>query len=106
MTEQEFWQSTYARVMALYRIQILGWAQTRDFFPAQAITNFVNCNAGKGAAAISTPEVLGQRYPQSKKKEKVNLDRGVPGWKEFKGAMKGVTDKAKRKLLRRKVHNV
>lgn len=106
MTEQEWGLSTYARVMALYRIQILGWAQTRDFFSAQASANFVNCNSAKGTSAISTADVLAQRYPRPKEKAKVNLDRGVLGWRVMKDSLKGITDKAKRKLARRKVANV
>ncbi len=109
LTEEEFYKSTLAKVTALYRVKVLTWDRTRDFFPAQLASYQLNKGRQSTSEKAWTAEdLLQQKYPPEKKSVIIthDPDRGAGGnWKELKSALKGVTQNKARKLKKRKVHN-
>jgi hypothetical protein len=110
LTEDEFNRSSLAKVTALYRIKVLTWDRTRDFFVAQLASYQLNKGrASTTEKAWTADDLLLQQYPAQSKKKRNNYttdpDRGAGGnWKELKAALKGVTDKHETKKRKRKVY--
>lgn len=93
MTETEFWTSTLARVTALYRIQILEWNRTRDFFPAHLLAGYLTSKGATGQTGegVTGDEMLRIRYPRDTPAVKIDPDLGAAGgWKHLKAALKGI----------------
>jgi hypothetical protein len=107
LTEEEFWQSTLAKVTALYRIQVLQWDQTRDYFVCELVSLTLNKLRTKEDQHIwTTEELLSRRYPKFKSQTvtvtpKHDPDFGAAGGTELKTALKGITEKRKKSAARR-----
>jgi len=113
MTEDEFWLSTAAKVMALYRVQIHGWAKTRDSFPARLAAIKLNSYRQKDGERVWTAEdFLAGYYPLSKsdKRESVMItshdpDHGALGGEALRSGLKGLTNRAKNKRSKLRVNH-
>ena len=108
LTEDEFYQSTLAKVTALYRVQVLQWDKTRDYFVCDLIALTLNKLRQKETDKIWTAdELLLQRYPKLKGQSVTvtpvhDPDFGAQGDpKELKASLKGVTRKKAREAARR-----
>jgi len=108
LTSEEFDKSTLARVTALYRVRVLTWDRTRDFFVAQSASYQLNRGrTNTSDKAFTAEDLLLQQYPPQKKTVIItpDPDRGAGGnWKELKQALKGVTANKARKIKKRKIY--
>jgi hypothetical protein len=110
MTEGDFWLSTLAKVTELYRIQILTWARTRDRFVCELASLTLNKMRREQSDKLwQAEDFLDTEYPKRKHSVMItgqDPDRGAQGdWKGMRDNLRGVTDKAKRKMAKRKYHN-
>ena len=110
LSSEEFEKSTLAKVTALYRVKVLTWDRTRDFFVAQLASYQLNKSRQNASdKAFVAEDLLLQQYPpESKKRNNYthDPDRGAGGnWKELKSSLKGTTERKARKLKKRKVYN-
>jgi hypothetical protein len=88
LSEVEFWSMTLAQVTAIYRIRVLEWDRTRDFFQAQAISLQLTGH-------VSPEDILKQQYP-SKKHVIIthDPDHGAAGdWRAMRAALKDRTER-------------
>lgn len=92
MSEGEFWSSTLAKVTALYRLQVLEWNRTRDFYPAHLLAGYLTSKGATGQTGqgVTGEEMLLLRYPREKPEQKIDPDLGAAGgWRHLKAALKG-----------------
>lgn len=99
MTDEEFWRSTLAKVVALYDVKRLDWDKTRDWFPAQIASFQANRYLrSKDSDKVWGPgDFLGMVYPKDDPKDVIitpkldSPERGASGSQDLKSAMKGIT---------------
>ncbi len=99
MTDEEFWRSTLAKVVALYAVKRLDWDKSRDWFLAQIASFQANryLRSQESDKVWGPGDFLGMVYPKDEPKDVIitsKLDapeRGAAGGQDFKSAMKGMT---------------
>lgn len=107
MTEVEFWASTYARVMALYEVQVNDWHQTRDYFIAYVASLYFGAHTPEGQTAPTSEEILASHYRPRKRRVTIthDPDHGAMGdWQALKSHLKGTTTVAKQRRAKLKPH--
>ena len=110
MTDEEFWRSTLAKVVALYDVKRLTWDRTRDELLAQIATFQANryLRTEKSDKLWGPGDFLGLVYPRDEPKDVIitpKLDapeRGASGSQDFKSSMKGMT-KSRASRVRKKL---
>ena len=102
MTEDEFWRSTLAKVVALYNVKRLDWDKSRDWFLAQIATFQANryLRSEKTDRIWNPGDFLGIVYPnegRTKGESSVTVtskhdpDAGAAGdWRALKAGLKGM----------------
>ena len=91
MTEPQFWKSTCAKVMALYRLKIIEWGRDRDYFPALCVATIRNALSSKTSRVWTADDILRLRYPPESVMitQQHDPDRGAMGdWKGLKQSLK------------------
>jgi len=113
LSDEEFNRSTLAKIAALYRLQVLVWDRNRDYFICELIAITLNkTRTEEGQKVWTADDLLLLRYPALKSDSKSvtitpkhDPDFGALGGAELKSALKGITDKKKRKARRQKHAN-
>ena len=74
-------------VMALYRVRVLEWDQTRDRFVANLTSVYAT---SRGAKEITTDSLLSAVYPQRRRRLTIDPDLGAGGdWRNLRDVLKG-----------------
>jgi len=112
MTEDEFWRSTLAKVVALYDVKRLDWDKTRDYFLAQIASFQANRYLrSKESDRVWNPnDFLSMVYPDGKKESVIitsrsGSEKGASGGRELKASMKAMTEKRARQKRKLKPFN-
>lgn len=97
MTDEEFWDSTLAKVTALQDVKINEWGRKRDYFPALIASILHSTNAPRGSRRFSASELLLHQYPPERviiTSPEHDPDFGALGdWKSLKKALKDRTNR-------------
>ncbi len=99
MTDEEFWRSTLAKVVALYDVKRLDWDKTRDWFLAQIASFQANryLRSKENDKLWGPGDFLGLVYPKDEPKDVIITprpdapERGASGSQDLKSTMKGMT---------------
>ena len=108
LSDDEFNKSTLAKITAMYKVKVLHWDRTRDYFVCQLAAFTLNSHRQQQSDKVWTADdLITQAYPKLKSvivtAQVHDCDHGAQGdWRALRSSMQGMTQGRKDKSAKRR----